>query len=236
MNSRQTRFSDVCGSIDELKRLLHEQDEKEASNRRDGMDSLLKDALFMLERMKGRLGEYKEFRKQIGQALSSLNQTEEVKTQKAEEAIASLHNCIQSKEVFEKTGLGKMDEAAESIRTVAGAQEDRLRRHKDLALKIEEYFQEICGDRPWLIKEADVPSFHERVRRKYQAWLPPKPHADMLLEFLQDSRAYVLDKEEAGQEPLIQFEDGGSITMSQVRYDAKIRNFHPASFRPASLE
>ena len=217
MSSRQTRFSDVCGTIDEWKRLGHEPGEKGASNRRDFMNSLLKDALFMLERMKERLGEYKEFRKKIGQALSSLNQIEEVETQKAEEAIVSLHNCIQSKEVFQRVGLEKMDEAAEAIRTVAGTQENRLRSYKDLALKIGEHFREICGDRPWLIKEAEAPSFRERMRRKYQAWLPPEPHGDRLLKLLQDSRAYVLDKEEAGQEPLIQFEDGGCIPMSQVR-------------------
>lgn len=234
MDSRQTQFSDVCGTIDELKRLLHKQGEKVASNPRDLMGSLLKDTLFMLERMRERLGEYKEFRKKIGKALSSLNQIEDVKTQNAEEAVAFLYNCIQSKEVFQKTGLEKMDEAAEAIRTVAGTQENRLRSYKDLALKIGEHFRGICGDRPWLIKEAEAPSFLEKIRRKYQAWLPPGPHSDRLLKFLQDSKAYVLDKEEAGREPLIQFEDGGSIPMSQVRYDAKIQNFHPASFKPAS--
>ncbi len=128
---------------------------------------------------------------------------------------------------------GMMDEAAEAIRTVAGTQESRLRSFKDLALKVYSLFGEICGDRAWLIDEANSKSFIEKLKRKYQAWLPPQPHREMLLKFLQNSRAYVLKETEAGKEPVVQFEDGGSILMSQVRYDPKIQNFHPASFKPA---
>jgi hypothetical protein len=191
MNSRQTKFSDVCGTMDELKRLLYEEYEKVSFKPKNFIKPLLEDALFMLGRMKERLQEYKDFRKKIG-------------------------------------------EAAEAIRAVAGTQEGGLRSYKDLSLKVYDYFREICGDRAWLISQTESRSFMERVRKKYQAWLPPQPHCDKLLERLKNSGAYVLKEIEVGEEPVVQFEDGGSIPMSQVRYDPNIKNFHPSSFKPAS--
>jgi hypothetical protein len=234
MKSHQTRFSDVCGTMDELKRLLYEEYEKAASKPKDFIEPLLEDALFMLGRMKERLKEYKDFREEITKVSSLLNQVKDANVQNAEDAVVFLHTCIRSKKAFRGVKIKKMDEAAEAIRTVAGTQENRLRSFKDLALKVYSLFGEICGDRAWLIDEADSKSFIEKLKRKYQAWLPPQPHCDKLLKLLKNSRVYVLEKMGAGGEPVVQFEDGGSIPMSRIRYDPKIQNFYPASFKPAS--
>ena len=55
----------------------------------------------------------------------------------------------------------------------------------------------------------------------------------MLIDLLASSRAEIIDSQHPGGEPIIQFDDGGSIAMSQVRYDSEVENFHPANHKPA---
>src|SRR3954454_10923855 len=61
---RQTRFKDVCGSIDELKRVLYEEPQR-AVDERAALDSLVADALAMLARMEARLEQYEAFRSTV---------------------------------------------------------------------------------------------------------------------------------------------------------------------------
>src|SRR5947208_16590360 len=58
---RQTRFRDVCGSVDELKRVLYEEPDRAAAEPRV-LDALIEDVLYMLARMEQRLEEYEQFR------------------------------------------------------------------------------------------------------------------------------------------------------------------------------
>jgi len=52
------------------------------------------------------------------------------------------------------------------------------------------------------------------------------------MEFLVKSRAYVIEASQPGEQPTVQFEDGGLIPMSKVRWDPDIENFYPAGFKP----
>src|SRR5687767_4248534 len=61
---RQTRFKDVCGSIDEIKRALYEEPERAAADAAP-LESLVDDGLYMLARMELRLREYEAFRDRI---------------------------------------------------------------------------------------------------------------------------------------------------------------------------
>src|SRR6476619_3630919 len=61
---RQTRFKDVCGSIDELKRVLYEEPQRAVAERA-ALDSLVEDALVMLARMELRLEQYESFRSTV---------------------------------------------------------------------------------------------------------------------------------------------------------------------------
>jgi hypothetical protein len=56
--ARRTRFSDVCGTIDELKRLLHQEPESSVAQPQV-LESLIDDALFMEARMEVRLKQYR---------------------------------------------------------------------------------------------------------------------------------------------------------------------------------
>jgi len=229
---RETSFSDVCGTIDELKRLMHEERERVRASPNTTIEPLLEDALFMLDRMRERLEQYKDFREKIRDILFRLDQIKDVDLRRAEKAADVVRGYIEGQGELRKSGLGVIDEAAEAIRTIAGNQENRLRTYKDLALQLHDQFTRIKGDRPWLVTEDETGSLIDNLSRKYQAWLPPEPHCGLLLKAMAESRAWVAAEALDDGQPVIQFEDGGVIPMSQVRWDSTISNFHPASFKP----
>lgn len=231
--SDQTAFSDVCGTMDELKRLLSEEHAKVSSTPGAAVRPLLSDALFMLHRMKTRVGENKAFRKKLQDALARMAKIEDVDIARARVAIAALRACTRSRKAFKDADMRRMDALAEEIRSIASAGEHSLRTYKDLALQIHDAFIEIKGKRPWLITEDMNLSLVETLRKEHQAWLPPEPHGGILLEWLSASRAHIPGRRGINGEPFVQFEDGGCILMSQARWNPDIRNFHAASFRPA---
>jgi len=229
MKYRQTKFSDVCGSMDELKRFLYEEKDKISKNPKAYLEPLLEDALFMLLRMNSRLKEYKNFTEEICKYTKLMKEVGEVNLEKAQKPAKFIQECIKTGKCQKE--IKKLDKAAESIRSVASDLEHKLRVYKDLVLRIYTLFIKIRGNRNWLLKDEDSKITSEK---KYQAWLPPEPHKSKLLQQLAESRAYVIEPSQIGEEPLIQFEDGGLIPMSQVRWDSQIENFHPANFRPGS--
>ena len=230
--SRGTRFSDVCGTTDELKWMLVEDYEAVLSDPDATVLPLLDDAVSMVRRMHERLQEYEEFREKFRRICSQLDEIEGVGLAPALAASESFRDCVKQPEPLSAEPVARLAECAEAIRIVAGDQENTLRRYKDLALEIHELFSTIKGDRAWLASGDDSRDYALAVRARHQAWLPPEPHAERLLGFLRESRAYVVGEPTPGTEPEVQFEDGGRIPMSQVRYDENIENFHPARHRP----
>ena len=232
----KTTFSDVCGTVDEFKRRLHEDDESVASNPIDTLNPLLSDAEFMIGRMQERVDAYQAFKDSLREILSQLDDIDEVESGMGVEAIGVLHDSATSGESIARLDVEKMCELAEQVRTVAGAQEHYLRLHKDLALRANQAFVDLKGSRPWVTTEKDQSSLVESVRSQYQAWLPPEPHRDRLLNWLSRSRAHLPKETGPGGEPYVQFEDGGCILMSQVRWNEEIGNFQPASMNPKAVK
>ena len=232
MAFRQTRYSDVCGTTDAFKALLKNEYDRVASDPRGILDPLVEDALYMIGRMRTRREAYLAFQEQVRGILEQLALVEDPGDRDAEDGARAIRECIASSEAFRGAGVEEIEGAAERIRRVAGNHEQMLRQYKDLALKLHEQFTAIKGSRPWLVEEEDKGSLLEALRRQYQAWLPPGPHCDHLLDWLSRARAAVLEERLPDGQPAVQFEDGGSIPMSQVRYDTEVKNFHPAEFRP----
>lgn len=170
MEYGQTRFSDVCGTIDELKRLL-EVGDKVFESPEDYVEPLLEDALFMLLRMNGRLKEYRSFAEEVRRCIELMEKVEEADLEGAKKAVDFIRSYVKSAKGPEGTELEKLDHAAESIRSVANDQEGRLRTCKELALKIYDGFMKIKGNREWLLEEGE--KMKENLEKKYQAWLPP---------------------------------------------------------------
>ena len=232
----QTSFSDVCGTVDEFKRRLRDDCESVALNPCETLNPLLSDAEYMIGRMQERVEAYKAFKNSLQEILSQLDEIAEVKIRKGEEAIGNLRGFVVSSEYFAKVDTERMCELAERVRSVAGAQEHCLRKHKDLALRTDEIFLEVKGGRPWLTSEEGKSSLVSDVRREHQAWLPPDPHTEVLLNWLSRSRAHLPEERGPDGEPYVQFEDGGCILMSQVRWNEEIGNFFPASRNPKAAK
>ena len=231
MLTRQTSFSDVCGTMDALKRLLNQERESVSLEPANTLDPLFSDALFMLGRMRDRIETYEAFREKLRGILSRLERIERLDTETAEHAAAILRACTESQQAFADADIERMGQLAEEIRAVANAHEHCLRQYKDLALETGDLFVEVKGQRPWLIAEEGKRSLVEDAKRAYQAWLPPEPHSSMLLDWLSASRAHVPEGRAPDGEPLVQFEDGGRMRMSQIRWDPEIRNFYPTEQR-----
>lgn len=231
--TRETRFSDVCGTIDELKRLLAEEYERVAADSQGIVDPLLEDTVFMTDRMDRRFREYGECREKLKELCSLMERVAEVDRAAVAEAAESFQERVKDRGSFESESVPEMNDWAEAIRAVANAQEGTLRSCMDLWLKVGELFQRVKGTRAWVVSADEKESFVGEVARKYQAWLPPEPHRAKLFWFLRDSRASIVEGAGPGDEPGIQFEDGGRIPLSRVRYDENIENFYPATFKPA---
>ena len=234
METRQTLFSDVCGTMDELKRLHHEEYQRILKHPASLLDPLLRDAEFMLGSMGDRLERYDRFRADVRSLLERSQQFEPISTQQADDALDFLGQLVAASDGYEGADVEAINEAAEDIRAVATEQEHRLRAHKELALKLYDMFLDVKGGRPWILADHETGSYKEGLRKQYQSWLPPEPHGTMLLDRLAESGAVVVDGPRSDGEPDIKFEDGGSIAMSQVRWDPNVRNFHPANFTPGA--
>ena len=233
MKSRQTRFSDVCGTMDELKRLHHEEHETVTRDPIAVIKPLLEDAMYMLIGMQERIGEYDDYRNRVGAAMQRLE--EEIRTviDPAITAVKFMEDAMESNQRYGATDVADISNAAEAIRSVASSLEHELRARMELALEFNRLFLEIKRDRPWVLDGDDIDSYKGKVELDYQAWLPPEPYRTMLIDLLASSRAEIIDSQHPGGEPIIQFDDGGSIAMSQVRYDSEVENFHPANHKPA---
>ena len=233
MVTRQTRFSDVCGTMDEFKRLHGEEYERVLEDPAALLPPLLEDARYMILRMQQRIGEYDDYRASVAAALRRLDEEPSTDTGPAERALALLDDLVQSQGDYAATGVSEIADLAEAIRSVASSLEHELRARMELALELHRLFLEIKRDRPWVLDDADTGSYKERMEAKYQSWLPSEPDRSVLLDRLATARAEVIESDQPGTEPMVQFDDGGSMAMSQVRYDTTVMNFHPANHKPA---
>jgi len=228
---RQTRFSDVCGALDEVKRLLHEERDKVSQSLEASLEPLLGDILFMLFRMSDRLKEYRSFIEEVRMYMKPMEMVQEVDLERAENSMKFMRRYVESIRGPEEADLEKMDNVAESIRSVANDLEHKLRACKELSLKIYDCFLKVKGNRSWLLEERG--NLTADLEKKYQAWLPPRPHKEKLLEYLVKSEARVIEASQPIEQPIVQFEDGGLIPMSKARYNPGTDNFYPAGFKPS---
>lgn len=231
---RQTGFSDVCGAMDELKRLAVEEPERLAASPEALLRPLLEDALYMIGRMRGRVAGYARFRTQIRAALAALEKLPEVAEEPARQGAARIEDWLRRGAPLDAAGVADLHAAAEDVRSVASLQENVLRRGKDIALQVHAAFEAVREGRPWLLDEAAKAPLIDRLRRNHQAWLPPEPAAGIMLEWLAKDRLTVEEGTRSDGQPVVLFDDGGSIPMSQLRWSAELRNFHPAGSAPGA--
>src|SRR5437879_4191607 len=113
-----SRFSDVCGTIDALKQVLHEAPAAAAASSGD-LEALLDDALTMQERMEQRLREYEGFREQIVAIAAALQELRGPRRQDAVAAAALLRPYLRQGRTLTEQERAAAVEHAEAVRAVA---------------------------------------------------------------------------------------------------------------------
>ena len=226
---RETRFSDVCGTVDEFRSVL-----SKGKLRKDEvgvLQNLVDDALYMIGRMMSRFKEHEKMREHLRALVKKMDEIEPERALEAFSLADELKNLVStdlSKEDLEKaTGL------AEKIRKVAGELEGILRSCKGGCLDLMELYGRTKGVRDWSVDEKKRMGLAlpiiisvDDILKSVKEWLPPEPHRTKLIEFVKAGRAHIQPKQRK-RPPMVYFEDGGTISLHKVRYSCEIRNFYP---------
>lgn len=149
---RSTKYSDVCGTVDEFKRLVAEdspffRDEPEYIAER------FEDIRYMIARMYKRQREYSDFAESLRRLADELAAVAIVDRTPSDEGLAEIERMLQNPGCV-ATRKKRLDELAEQIRGVASRQENRLREHKTAALKLRLLYRQVKGPRDWSEDEA----------------------------------------------------------------------------------
>lgn len=254
--ARIARFSDVCGTTDELKRVLYEEAESAAA-RPEVLESLVDDALFMEARMELRLREYERFRDEVVDIVAVLQQIGGSRRQEALAQSPRLKRLLRLGRPLEEAEREEAVDLAETIRGVAQHLEDNLGAYKNVALALGRAYRNIQGNRHWVLDEQEAEAAAHLAGRtpttvevaghdapepqpgepEWARWLPPSPHRERILRHLRAGRAYLLPPEGDARSggvwpPLVQFEDGGVMPLPVVRWSEEVRNFYPKGSPP----
>ena len=141
-----TKYTDVCGTIDELKLLL--QDESTQSDALV-LTELLEDAEYMVQRMAKRLGQYKKFRDEVGNLWSSMRDISTPNVDRAKEKSDQICVLLRDNPSDVSDNLEFLSSLAEEIRDVANKLERALYAYRDVAIKLGTLYEEIKGARNW---------------------------------------------------------------------------------------
>lgn len=234
---RTTRYSDVCGGTDEFKRFLTEEAATAAGpDGRETLRQLLEDGMYMLARMETRLRQYQALRDVLAGVAAQMRTIDEPRLTDAMAEAERIRALLAEGDGHAAAlPARELVERAEEIRQVANDMEGALRRHKDAALGALRACRETLGQRDGAAGEDEAtPAWIP------EAWLPPPPHKELIVDWLKRGRATLLSDEETaglpagpqGKEPWVQFEDGGVMPLRVVRWDAGVRNFHPLGIAP----
>ena len=260
---RTTRYSDVCGGTDEIKRFLTEELDRAARPEgRQALRGLVDDGLSMLARMEERLREYQAFRDLLAELVERMRVLPEPRLSDAAREADHMRGLL---ERADPPPAQELVDRAEEIRQVANDMEGALRRHKEATIEAGRAYLGLKGARGWedgrpvaappqgngqspvgiplVPGTAPGDVAHDAAPLPGwipEAWLPPTPHREKIVDWLRRGRAALLAATEIdrlpvgpqGREPWVQFEDGGMMPLRVVRWNEEVRNFHPLGQEP----
>lgn len=143
-----TKHVDVCGTIDELKRLWEEQPDL-ADTAPEQLEALLDHAMAMLRRIEQRMNEYRAFAAAIGRCAAAMAELQHPDHAPAPGLRDELTATIQSGGEAVAEHVQEMFDRAEAIRKIAGDSEQVLYRYRDLAIETGALYEGIRGARDW---------------------------------------------------------------------------------------
>jgi len=147
----QTRHRDVCGSVDEFKRLISEDPQNEA------LDRLLDDIGYMIRRMEKRRQEGRQFAADVLEAAQGPVRGPE-RVELADELLPRLRAYPGQDTDRIEENLDQIYEWAEAIRDIAQNLEYALTDYKIMGIRVNELFEQFRGGRNWdEISEDETP-------------------------------------------------------------------------------
>ena len=152
---RATQYSDVCGTIDELKRIFAEEPER-VRRKPDYVQSLVDDARHMTRRMYRRQREYNKLAQRLGELHRQMAEVPVQDRAPADEGLDEIEQMLRANPASAETDKDRLDELAEQVRAVANGQEGRLREHKAVALAVYRAYLDIKGARDWTDEESET--------------------------------------------------------------------------------
>jgi hypothetical protein len=226
---RVTAFSDVCGGIDEFQRALREEPQAaDTEHGREALKTLVDDALYMLGRMEQRLSAYAAFWEGVADSQEAVRQIRHPNLTSAAEERRAISTVLRQARPI---STEELIQRAEGIRLVAGEMEAVLRHHKQAVINVGKAYVQIRGQQSWDdgARETSLPPAVP------EAWLPPSPHRERIVDWLHRGRAILRPAEATadepagsfGHEPLVEFEDGGVMPLRAVRWSDEVQNFYP---------
>jgi hypothetical protein len=151
--TRQTKSYDVCGTIDELNKLLEEKPEVAQSDP-SRLFELIDDACYMLSRMQRRREVYREFAENIAEISKKLNDIVGPDVKDAYAKADELKDFLKSNPEKVSENFQELHSMAEGIRDVANRMEkEALYAYRDLAIELNEVYERIRGSRNWKKKD-----------------------------------------------------------------------------------
>jgi hypothetical protein len=118
-------------------------------------------------------------------------------------------------------------ERLEEVRDVANRMERLLRGFRTAAARVAVAYRRVRGERSWAVDEEGT-ARNLAIPAEYEGWLPPQPHRDVVLDWISRGRLHLVP----GSVPLIEFEDGGTMPLADVRWSEAVKNFHRKDEKP----
>jgi len=143
-----TKHVDVCGTIDELKRLWEQQPEL-ADTDAARLHELLAHVLTMLRRIEQRLTAYGEFAAAVGACAAEMGALQHPDHAPVPALHRQLSDVIAAGGTAVREHLEEVFAAAEALRKIAGDSERVLYGCRDLAIEIGGLYEDLRGARIW---------------------------------------------------------------------------------------
>lgn len=151
--SRQTNYSDVCGTIDEFKRLLKDKPNL-AKDDPARLFELIDDMFYLLSRMQRRREVYKEAVESIVTLVEKMKQITGPSTEDAYQKGDILKEFLKNTPDKVSENLEYLYKTVEGIRDVANRMESEvLYPYRDLFIELGEIYNQVKGSREWKKKK-----------------------------------------------------------------------------------